>query len=343
VEVLVKTNRRVTLAAHPVGFPKDSDFALDEVEVGEAGSGQVLVRTLWVSVDPYQRGRMSQMRSYAKGLELGEVITSQSIGEVVESQDGRYAPGDLVVGQLGWQEYAVARAGSVRRVPEFLDPPTLALHVVGTTGLTAYFGLMDVGQPRPGDTVVVSGAAGAVGQMVGQIAKLMGCRTVGIAGGPDKCADCKLYGYDVALDYKDEGFRDALKAACSEGVDIYFDNVGGDLSSAVHRGLNVGARIVICGQISQYNLERPEPTFHPGLLIVFRARMEGFLVTDYAHRFDEAVPRLARWVAEGRLTWREDVTDGLENAPAAFMGMLRGENRGKALVKVAERSVDPSA
>jgi NADPH-dependent curcumin reductase CurA len=337
VAVLVKTNRRVTLAARPVGFPKDSDFALDEVEVGEPGPGEVLVRTLWVSVDPYQRGRMSEARSYANSLELGDVITSQSLGEVVESKDSRFSPGDLVVGQLGWQEYAVARGGSLRRVPELLDPPTLALHVVGQTGLTAYFGLLDVGQPRPGDTVVVSGAAGAVGQVVGQIAKLMGCRTVGIAGGPDKCTDCKLYGYDVPVDYKDEDLGLALKAACPDGVDIYFDNVGGDVSGAVQRRLNIGARIVICGQISQYNLERPEPTFHPGLLIVYRARMEGFLVTDYAHRFDEAALRLARWVAEGKLTWREDVTDGLENAPAAFMGMLQGENRGKALVKVAER------
>jgi NADPH-dependent curcumin reductase CurA len=337
VAVLVKTNRRVTLAARPVGFPKDSDFALDEVEVGEPGPGEVLVRTLWVSVDPYQRGRMSEARSYANSLELGDVITSQSLGEVVESKDSRFSPGDLVVGQLGWQEYAVARGGSLRRVPELLDPPTLALHVVGQTGLTAYFGLLDVGQPRPGDTVVVSGAAGAVGQVVGQIAKLMGCRTVGIAGGPDKCTDCKLYGYDVPVDYKDEDLGLALKAACPDGVDIYFDNVGGDVSAAVQRRLNIGARIVICGQISQYNLERPEPTFHPGLLIVYRARMEGFLVTDYAHRFDEAALRLARWVAEGKLTWREDVTDGLENAPAAFMGMLQGENRGKALVKVAER------
>jgi NADPH-dependent curcumin reductase CurA len=337
VAVLVKTNRRVTLAARPVGFPKDSDFALDEVEVGEPGPGEVLVRTLWVSVDPYQRGRMSEARSYANSLELGEVITSQSLGEVVESKDSRFSPGDLVLGQLGWQEYAVARGGSLRRVPELLDPPTLALHVVGQTGLTAYFGLLDVGQPRPGDTVVVSGAAGAVGQVVGQIAKLMGCRTVGIAGGPDKCTDCKLYGYDVPVDYKDEDLGLALKAACPDGVDIYFDNVGGDVSAAVQRRLNIGARIVICGQISQYNLERPEPTFHPGLLIVYRARMEGFLVTDYAHRFDEAALRLARWVAEGKLTWREDVTDGLENAPAAFMGMLQGENRGKALVKVAER------
>jgi NADPH:quinone reductase len=337
--VLVKTNRRVTLAERPVGFPKDSDFAIDEIEAAEPGAGEVLVRALWVSVDPYQRGRMSEARSYAKKLELGDVITSQSVGEVVESHDGRFAPGDLVVGQLGWQEYAVARGGSLRRIPELLDPPTLALHVVGQTGLTAYFGLLDVGRPRPGDTVVVSGAAGAVGQVVGQIAKLMGCHTVGIAGGPDKCTDCTLYGYDVAIDYKEEDFWSGLKEACPDGVDVYFDNVGGDVSSAVYRRLNIGARIVICGQISQYNLERPEPTFHPSLLIVYRARMEGFLVTDYAHRFDEAAARLARWVAEGKIRWREDVTEGLENAPAAFMGMLRGENRGKALVKVAERGV----
>jgi NADPH:quinone reductase len=335
--VLVKTNRRVTLAERPIGFPKHSDFAIDEVEVAKPAAGEVLVRTLWVSVDPYQRGRMSEARSYAKKLELGDVITSQSVGEVVESYDGRFAPGELVVGQLGWQEYAVARGGSLRRIPELLDPPTLALHVVGQTGLTAYFGLLDVGRPRPGDTVVVSGAAGAVGQVVGQIAKLMGCRTVGIAGGPDKCTDCTLYGYDVAIDYKDEDFWSGLKEACPDGVDVYFDNVGGDVSGAVHRRLNVGARIVICGQVSQYNLERPEPTFHPSLLIVHRARMEGFLVTDYAHRFDEAAARLARWVVEGKVRWREDVTEGLENAPAAFMGMLRGENRGKALVKVAER------
>ena len=335
--VLVKTNRRVTLAERPSGFPSDSDFAVDHVEVDEPGAGEVLVRVLWVSVDPYQRGRMTQARSYAKSLEVGDVITSQSLGDVVESRDGRFSPGDLVVGQLGWQEYAVARGGSLRRVPDVLDPPTLALHVVGATGMTAYFGLLDVGQPKPGDTVVVSGAAGAVGQVVGQIAKLAGCRTVGIAGGPDKCTDCTLYGYDVAIDYKDEGFREALKAACGEGVDVYFDNVGGEISAAVHGRLNIGARIVICGQISQYNLERPEPTFHPTLLIVYRARMQGFLINDYAHRFDEAAMRLARWVAEGKIRWREDVTEGLENAPAAFMGMLRGENRGKALVKVAGR------
>jgi NADPH-dependent curcumin reductase CurA len=331
-------NRRVTLAARPTGFPEESDFTLEEAEVPEPGAGEVLVRNLWVSVDPYQRGRMSTQRSYARGLELGDVITAQAVGEVVESRDLRYSPGDLAVGQLGWQDYGVARGGSLRKLPQELDPATLALHVVGATGFTAYFGLLDVGRPRPGDTVVVSGAAGAVGQVVGQIAKLAGCRTVGIAGGPEKSADLRdHYGYDAGLDYKSGDLRAALKDGCPDGVDVYFDNCGGDISQAVFSRLNVGARIVICGQISQYNLDRPEPTFHPGLLIVFRARMEGFLVSDYAHRFDEAAARLGRWVVEGKIRWREDVTDGLENAPRAFIGMLRGENRGKALVKVAER------
>jgi NADPH-dependent curcumin reductase CurA len=331
-------NRRVTLAARPTGFPEESDFSLEESEVPDAGPGEVLVRNLWVSVDPYQRGRMSSKRSYARGLELGDVITAQAVGQVVESNDGRYSPEDLVVGQLGWQDYGVARGGSLRKLPQQLDPATLALHVVGATGFTAYFGLLDVGRPRPGDTVVVSGAAGAVGQVAGQIAKLAGCRTVGIAGGPEKSADLRdHYEYDAGLDYKSGDLRAALKDACPDGVDVYFDNCGGDISQAVFSRLNVGARIAICGQISQYNLDRPEPTFHPGLLIVFRARMEGFLVSDYVHRFDEAAARLGRWVAEGKIRWREDVTDGLENAPRAFIGMLRGENRGKALVKVAER------
>jgi NADPH:quinone reductase len=339
VAVRVATrNRVVTLASRPTGWPSESDFELVEADVPEPGPGEVLVRVLWTSVDPYQRGRMSEAPSYAKPVQVGEVMTAQSLGEVAESGDARFSPGDLVVGQLGWQEYAVARGGTLRTVPPALDPPTLALHVVGATGFTAYFGLLDVCEPKPGDTVVVSGAAGAVGQIVGQIAKLSGCRTIGIAGGEEKCADCsELYGYDVALDYKGDGFHAALKDACAGGVDAYFDNVGGEVSAAVHRRLNVGARIAICGQISQYNAERPEPTFHPGLLIVYRARMQGFLIYDYAHRFDEAAQRLARWVAEGKLRWREHVTDGLEHAPAAFLGMLRGENRGKALVKVADR------
>jgi NADPH:quinone reductase len=326
------TNRRVTLAARPDGFPEESDFAVDEVGVQGPGSGEVLVRVLYVSVDPYQRGRMSEARSYAQPLEIGDLITSQGLGEVVESNDGRFAPGDLVVGQLGWQEYAVARGGSVRLVPPGLEPPTLALHAVGATGLTAYFGLFDVGKPRAGDTVVVSGAAGAVGQIAGQLAKLAGCRTVGIAGGPEKVRELvELYRYDVAVDYKNDDLGEALR---HERVDVYFDNVGGEISQAVHRRLAIGARIVICGQVSQYNQARPEPSFHPGLLIVYRARMEGFLINDYAHRFGEGVMRLATWVASGDLRWREDVTEGLENAPGAFIGMLSGANHGKALVRV---------
>jgi NADPH-dependent curcumin reductase CurA len=326
-------NRRVTLAARPVGLPNESDFALDEVDAASPGAGEVLVRVLWASVDPYQRGRMSEARSYAAPLQIGDVMTSQSVGEVVESRDPRFEVGELVVGQLGWQEYAVARAGALRRVPPELQPPTIALHAVGATGFTAYFGLFDVGRPRAGDTVVVSGGAGAVGQIVGQLAKLSGCRTIGIAGGPEKARDLtEMYAYDVAIDYKHGDVADALR---HEKVDVYFDNVGGEISQAVHRRLNVGARIVVCGQISQYNEQRPQASFQPGLLIVFRARMEGFLVSDFAPRYEEAARRLARWVASGRLRWREDVSEGLENAPRAFIGMLNGANRGKALVKVA--------
>ncbi len=330
-------NRQVTLAARPSGFPAESDFALVESEVPQPGPGEVLVQIEWASVDPYQRGRMSTARSYAKPVELGEVMTSQSAGEVVESNDPRFSPGDKVVGQLGWQEYAVARAGTLRQVPDGI-PLQWSLHVLGTNGLTAYFGLFDVGEPRPGDTVVVSAAAGGVGQVVGQLAKIAGCRAVGIAGGPEKAHDLtETFGYDAGVDYKADGFGDALKAACPDGVDVYFDNVGGAVSSAAYGRLNVGARIAVCGQVSQYNLERPEPTFHPGLLIVFRARMQGFLVSDYAPRFGEAIPRLAHWLGEGRIKHTEDVVEGIENAPAAFLGMLRGENRGKQLVRVTRR------
>ena len=327
-------NRRVTLASRPVGFPQESDFKLDETEVPSPGAGEVLLRSQWVSVDPYQRGRMSTQRSYAKGLEVGDVITAQAIGEVVESNDSRYEPGDLAVGQLDWQDYALARAGALRKLPPGIEPQ-LALHVLGATGLTAYFGLLDVAKPVPGDTVVVSGAGGAVGSIVGQIARIMGCRAVGIAGGADKMDDLReLYRFDEAIDYKAGDVRAAVKDVCPDGVDVYFDNVGGKISAAVHARLNVGARIAICGQVSQYNAERPEPTFHPGLLIVYRARMQGFLVSDYAPRFGEAIPKLARWVMNGDIRYRETVTEGLENAPRAFIGMLNGENRGKALVKV---------
>jgi NADPH-dependent curcumin reductase CurA len=330
-------NRQVTLAARPEGEPKESDFALVEREVPAPGPGEVLVRSHWLSVDPYMRARMSTARSYAKPTEIGEPMTGQVVGEVVESQDGRYAPGDLVLGQLGWQDYAVARGGALRKLDPNLAPPQTWLHVLGATGLTAWFGLYDVGRPMPGDAVVVSAASGAVGQVVGQLAKLAGCGpVVGIAGGPDKCGDLTgLYGYDAAIDYKADDVNARLKETCPNGVDVYFDNVGGALSETVFRRLAIGARVVICGQVSQYNLAEPElAPRNLGFLIVFRARLQGFLVTDYASRFGEALPRLGRLLAEGRLNYREDVTEGLENAPRAFIGMLRGENRGKALVKI---------
>lgn len=329
-------NRQITLAARPVGFPKESDFALLETPVPEPGPGQVLVRSHWLSLDPYMRGRMSETRSYAKPTQVGEVMTGQVVGEVVESTDGRFEAGELVVGQLGWQEYALARGGSLRKIDTTLAPEQAYLHVLGTTGLTAYFGLVDVGRPKPGDTVVVSGAAGAVGQIVGQLARIAGCRTVGLAGGPEKVADLtERYGYDVGIDYKADDVNAALKEACPRGVDIYFDNVGGALSETVFRRLALGARVVVCGQISQYNLTEPElAPRNLGFLIVFRARLEGFLVSDYVHRFDEGLARLGSLLGGGRLTYREDVTEGLEHAPRAFIGMLRGENRGKTLVKL---------
>jgi NADPH:quinone reductase len=331
----VKT-RRVALAKRPDGEPREDDFALVEDDLPDPGPGEVLVRTTLLSVDPYQRGRMSETRSYARSLELGDTITSQTLGKVVESNNPRLGPGDVVVGQLGWTEYAVVPGHQVRRVPDGI-PPAAALHVLGTTGLTAYFGLLDVGKPKPGDTVVVSGAAGAVGQLVGQIAKLMGCRTVGIAGGPGKARELtEAYGYDVGIDYKGEDVKATLKEACPDGVDVYFDNVGGEITDLVLVRLALHARVVVCGQISQYN--NREPQLGPrnlGLLIVHRARMEGFLVIDYAHRYDEALQRLGRWVLEGKLHYTEHVTEGIENAPRAFIGMLRGENRGKALVRVS--------
>jgi NADPH:quinone reductase len=330
-------NRQITLAARPEGFPTEADFALVEAEVPSPGAGEVLVRSQWLSLDPYMRGRMSTARSYAKPTEVAEPMTGQAVGEVVETGDSRFAAGDTVVGQLGWQDYAVARGGTLRKLDPALAPPQTALHVLGATGLTAYFGLFDVGGARPGDAVVVSAASGAVGQIVGQLAKIAGCSpVVGLAGSPEKVADLtELYGYDIGIDYKRDDVNAALKEACPNGVDVYFDNVGGALSETIFRRLALNARVPICGQVSQYNLTEPElAPRNLSFLIVFRARLQGFLVSDYVHRFPEGLQRLGRWLGEGKLAYREDVTEGLENAPAAFIGMLRGENRGKALVKL---------
>jgi NADPH:quinone reductase len=336
---LPSLNRQITLAARPDGEPTESHFALVESPMPQPSDGEVLVRSLWLSLDPYQRARMSKARSYAPPLGVGEVMFAQAVGEVVESRSARFAPGEIVLGTFGWQEFATAPAHTVRRVDEHLAPISTALHVLGVTGLTAYFGLFDVGRVRAGDTVVVSAAAGAVGQIAGQLARLSGCRTVGIAGSPEKIDDAlNRYHYDAAIDYKNEDVARALQRECPSGIDVYFDNVGGAVSAAVHRNLALGARIIVCGQIAEYNQVPPRGGPESlRFLIINRARMEGFLVTDYAHRYKFALTRLARWYAEGNLAYREDVVVGLDAAPRAFISLMRGENRGKVLVQVADR------
>ena len=329
-------NRQVTLAARPVGFPKESDFALVETETPKPGPGDVLVRSHYLSVDPYQRGRMNDARSYAKPVQIGEVMTAQGAGEVVESNDPRFAPGDHVVGTLGWQEYAAVPGGTIRKTLDGV-PLQASLHVLGTNGLTAYFGLYDVAQAKAGDTVVVSAAHGGVGQVVGQLAKIAGCRAVGIAGGPDKVRELtELFGYDAAIDYKNDDVNAGLKDACPNGIDVYFDNVGGEITDAVFRRLAVRARIAVCGQISTYNAtEQPIGPRNLAALIVARARVEGFLINDFAPRFGEGIARIAQWLAEGKIRYTEDVVEGIEHTPEAFFRVLRGDNRGKQLVKVA--------
>jgi NADPH-dependent curcumin reductase CurA len=332
-------NRQVTLAARPVGEPQESDFAIVDAEMPEPAEGEVLARTIWLSLDPYMRGRMNDVRSYARPVELGEVMTAQAVGEVVESRSPRFQPGEIVMGPLGWQQYAAAPADQLRRVDPSVAPISTALHVLGMTGLTAYFGLFEVANARAGETVVVSAASGGVGQFVGQLAKIAGCRAVGIAGSKEKVDDClSLCGYDAAIDYKREDLGEALKRACPDGVDVYFDNVGGDVSAAVHKRLALRSRIAVCGQIAEYNQVPPQGGPRSlGFTIARRVRIEGFLVYDFEPRHADALARLSGWLADGRLRYREDVVEGLEHAPRAFIGMLRGENRGKLLVQVAEQ------
>lgn len=332
-------NRQITLASRPVGFPKASDFKLVESPIPTPKAGEILVRTIYLSVDPYQRGRMSDAPSYARPVQIGEVMTGEIVGKVVTSHHPEFREGDIVAGLLGWQEYALSDGSNVRKVDPSLAPISTALYVLGMPGLTAYFGLLDIGKPQPGETVVISGAAGAVGSLVGQIAKIKGCRAVGIAGGDDKIDYIvKELGFDAAFNYKIvENYQEKLKELCPNGIDVYFDNVGGSITDAIFPLINVKARIIICGQISQYNLEKPEsgPRFLR-YLIIKRARIEGFLVFDYASRYKEGLKQLAEWMKMGQLKYREDIVEGIENAPEAFMGMLKGRNIGKQLVKVSE-------
>jgi NADPH-dependent curcumin reductase CurA len=333
---MAESNRQVRLAARPSGAPADGDFELVEAPMPTPVEGEMLVRAIYLSLDPYMRGRMSDAPSYAPPVAIGEVMVGAAVGEVMASEAAGFAAGDIVEGRLGWQTHALARPRDVRKVDPALAPISTALGVLGMPGLTAYFGLLDVGRPEAGQTVVVSAASGAVGAIVGQIARIKGCRAVGIAGSDEKVAYLGAdLGFDAGINYRTWDVDAALGEAAPEGVDVYFDNVGGPVTDAVFNHINRRARIVVCGQISQYNLT--EPDLGPRnlrVLIVHRARIEGFLVFDYLERYDEGLAALAGWIADGRLHYREDITDGLENAPAAFRGMLEGANFGKQLVRV---------
>lgn len=331
------TNRQFVLESRPNGLPTEANFKMIQTPIPALNDGDFLARALYLSVDPYMRGRISGMKSYAAPVEIGQVMVGGGVAEVVESKNPQFAPGDVVGIYMGWQEYIVSKGAGVRKIDPSVAPVSTAEGVLGMTGLTAYFGLLDVCNPKSGETVVVSGAAGAVGSIVGQIAKIKGCRTVGIAGGDDKIAwILKECGFDAAFNYKTtDNYSAKLKELCPNGIDVYFDNVGGPITDAVFGLLNVGARISICGQISQYNATKMEtgPRLL-GALIVARAKVQGFLVSDYAAKFGPALQEMGGWVHAGKIKYREDIVEGFENMPKAFIGLFGGENTGKRLVKV---------
>jgi len=331
-------NRQFRLAARPVGLPKRSDWQLTTEPVAQPVEGQVLVKVLQLSLDPAMRGWMNEGRSYIPPVGIGEVMRAGGVGKVIASKDPRFAAGDHVSGTMGVQEYSLAEAKHFSKIDLRMGTIPQWLNVLGMPGMTGYFGLLEVGQPKAGETVVVSGAAGAVGQTVGQVAKIKGCRAVGIAGGRAKCDFVvnELH-YDACIDYKGGNVKDGLKAHCPKGVDVYFDNVGGEILDTVLTRINRGARIVICGAISQYNNTAPVkgPSNYLSLL-VNRARMQGMVVFDYADRYALAVKDIAQWMREGKFASREDVVAGIENFPETLNKLFSGENFGKLVLKVAD-------
>jgi NADPH-dependent curcumin reductase len=331
-------NRQIRLKSRPDGIPRAEHFELVEGPVPALQPGQFLVRNLYLSVEPAMRGWVAAVANYSEPVAIGAVMRSFAAGCVEASRDPAVPVGTRVTGLFGWQDYAVVEAAAIeRRVEEDDLPLSTALGVMGINGVTAHYGLLELGQPKPGETVVVSTAAGSVGSCVGQIAKIRGCRTVGIAGGEVKCAPCvERFGFDAAVDYKAVDFEDRLAAACAGGVDVYFDNTAGAISDAVMARLNVGARVVICGtaSVASWNPPPQGPRVERHLLVK-RARMQGFVIFDHADHFPTARRDLAQWLREGRLTYLEDVLDGIEHAPDAIAGLYRGENLGKRLIRIA--------
>jgi NADPH-dependent curcumin reductase CurA len=331
-------NHQYRLAARPAGMPKRSDWAYTEEPVREPGDGELLVKVLLISLDPAMRIWMNEGRSYIAPVGLGEVMRALALGRVIASENPAFTVGDYVSGAWGVQEYAVSNGQGITKVDPRLVPLPVYLSALGMPGLTAYFGLLDVGQPKAGETVVVSSAAGAVGAVVGQIAKIKSCRVVGIAGGPEKCRYIgEELGFDAAIDYKKADVAQALREHCPKGVDVYFDNVGGDILDAVLTQLARGARIALCGAISQYNNTTPVkgPANYLSLL-VHHARMTGFIVTDFADRYGQAIHEMGGWMAAGKLKSREDVVEGLETFPDTLLKLFKGENFGKLVLRVAE-------
>lgn len=334
-------NQRVVLASRPHGEPSAANFGIEEAEVPEPKEGEVLLRVLFLSLDPYMRGRMSAAKSYAKPVEVGDVMEGGTVAEVVKSSNGAFKTGDIVLSYSGWQQYAISDGTGLRKLDPSLANISTALGVLGMPGLTAYAGLLTIGQPKEGETVCVAAATGPVGSAVGQIAKVKGARAVGIAGGADKCkALIAEFGFDAAVDHRSPTFAEDLARACPKGIDVYFENVGGDVWKAVLPLLNDFARVPVCGLIAHYNAsELPGgPDRTPELMmkvLTKRLTVRGFIVTDFADQGMAFMMDMLKWIKEGRMKYREDIVDGLESAPEAFVGLLRGKNFGKLLVRVA--------
>ncbi len=337
-------NRQILLASRPVGAPTAANFKLVESEIPSVGDGQMLLRNRWMSLDPYMRGRMSDAKSYADPVPVGSVMTCATVSEVLESKLAGYTAGDLVMSfASGWQDYTLSDGAMVFRLDKNMKEPSQALGVLGMPGFTGYMGLTDIGQPKEGETVVVAAAPGPVGTVVGQVAKLMGCHVVGVAGGADKCRYAvEELGFDACIDHKADELNEKLTAACPKGIDVYFENVGGKVFDAVMPLLNAHARIPLCGLIAQYNAtELPAgPDRLPQLMRLMlsqRIRMQGFIIFDnYGHCFPEFLKTMTPWVENGKVRVKEDRVEGLENAPEAFMGLLEGKNFGKLVVKIAD-------
>jgi NADPH-dependent curcumin reductase CurA len=334
-------NRRIVLASRPQGAPTPENFRLESVPVPQPEEGEVLLQTRYLSLDPYMRGRMNAGKSYADRVELEEVMVGGTVSEVRESRNLAFAEGDLVSAYAGWQDYAISDGTDLMKLDSRIAQPSYALGVLGMPGLTAYVGLLDIGQPKAGDTVVLAASTGAVGSVVGQIAKLKGCRVVGIAGAKEKCEYAvKVLGYDACISHYDDDMAQQLVEACPEGVDVYFENVGGSSWEAVMPLLNNFARVPICGLIAHYNQTELPPgpdrlSLLQGLILQRSLKIQGFIVSNYRDRIPAFVGDMSVWLAEGKIKYREDVVDGLENAPEAFLGLFTGANFGKLVVQVS--------